>query len=167
MRETINPPISLTEEREAQRLLRDSLGKADIPCCFPLSGDEVLSLLRHLEFDVCRDRLETLIAGANLRQQLGIKGDRWSAVQVFEIIRILDFRQQWCATPCRHDFKKHPLTILIEKGEAPEEVRKDIESTDLRSLLSILEHAEQAELRSRLCCVVRAKLALQGVSLDG
>lgn len=138
-----------------------------IPEHWPLTTAEVVELLDQCgEFAIDLDQLADLINRGIIAPPAVDEDEQaeWSAIDLMNITRVLEERQQWRMTPSRHDPKKSPYAVALEQSREAgklEELCVGDRTTpryDARGLLLALVGCQHPHGRDMLCQLLRATL---------
>lgn len=131
---------------------------------WPLSTDEAASMLSSAgQYDIDAAGLLDMIE-RNLLPRPAVEGDdlEWNATDVCTAGHILESREQWKATPCGHDRKKHCFQIALENARQRDIVGSLVESGgpryDLKGLLPAIVKEETLEGRRQIVALLKAVL---------
>lgn len=136
-----------------------------IPEAWPVTTEQVVEMLtRAGEFDIDVAGLEDLIDRGLLPAPGRDENDafEWNAQDAVHAYGILEARQQWRATPSKHDAKKHPCRVMLEQARACGELRTLAHGgparMDVRHLVALLAQCNIYEGRMKIAALLEAVL---------
>lgn len=136
---------------------------------WPLTTEEAAELLNVSgEYEVDAEDLSELVHRRIIARP-GVGEDdsiEWTASDLFEAIRALEFRGQFRVQPSSHDCKKHPSKLALEAARREGFLEAMLSGVpgqayfDIPHLLAMLECTDSREARTKLVAMLKGELEL-------